>query len=65
MIILMRSFSRVNVDSAEDMFSALVASDIGEREKYMDDGNEFRALLTNLHKIFDCTDYKVLINKLS
>ena len=33
-------------------------------QKSADDGNKFRALLTNLFKSFDCIDHKLLIAKL-
>ena len=33
-------------------------------KKSVDDGNEFEALLTDLSKVFDCIDHKLLTAKL-
>ena len=51
MIILIRYFSRVNVDSAKDVVLSIL-------------GNKCGALLTDLSKPFDYTDHKLLIAKL-
>ena len=65
MIIFIRYFYRVNMDSTKDIvLSFALLAMLENVKKPADKGNEFGALFTNLSKAFDCSYHKLLIAKL-